>query len=163
VSTRVFRALRDKRKLAAGYTSGGEQQMIALGRALMGQPKLILLDERQPAEVESYDAFGVVPSVSNIQPGALDPYAYGGSQILENGEGVGNLVTSTPTIVKLLAHYRVWNWDSSHLTGREQGVRYGAYSGTVSAAVSINATDYAIVVNRWVELGELRCASEHGT
>jgi branched-chain amino acid transport system ATP-binding protein len=34
-----------KRKLAAGVTSGGEQQMIAIGRALMAQPVLVLLDE----------------------------------------------------------------------------------------------------------------------
>lgn len=40
-----FPRLADKKKTLAGYTSGGEQQMIAIGRALMTQPKLILLDE----------------------------------------------------------------------------------------------------------------------
>ena len=37
--------LRDRRAAQAGYTSGGEQQMCAIGRALMAQPRLILLDE----------------------------------------------------------------------------------------------------------------------
>jgi len=41
----LFPRLRVKRKLLAGYTSGGEQQMLAIGRALMANPQLVLLDE----------------------------------------------------------------------------------------------------------------------
>ncbi|HWG84894.1 MAG TPA: ABC transporter ATP-binding protein [Deinococcales bacterium] len=40
-----FPSLREKRKLFAGSLSGGEQQMIAIGRAIMSEPKLLLLDE----------------------------------------------------------------------------------------------------------------------
>ena len=40
-----FPRLRDRRTSLAGYTSGGEQQMIAIGRALMALPTMILLDE----------------------------------------------------------------------------------------------------------------------
>jgi branched-chain amino acid transport system ATP-binding protein len=40
-----FPMLRERRASQAGYISGGEQQMTALGRALMARPKLILLDE----------------------------------------------------------------------------------------------------------------------
>jgi branched-chain amino acid transport system ATP-binding protein len=40
-----FPRLRERRRSQAGYTSGGEQQMIAVGRALMANPKVVLLDE----------------------------------------------------------------------------------------------------------------------
>ena len=40
-----FPRLRERRKSQAGYTSGGEQQMCAIGRALMSRPEMILLDE----------------------------------------------------------------------------------------------------------------------
>lgn len=40
-----FPRLKDRRTSQAGYTSGGEQQMCAVGRALMARPQMILLDE----------------------------------------------------------------------------------------------------------------------
>jgi branched-chain amino acid transport system ATP-binding protein len=57
-----FPRLKDRRHSLAGYTSGGEQQMTAVGRALMARPKMILLDEPSmglaPQMVE--EIFGIV-------------------------------------------------------------------------------------------------------
>ena len=61
-----FPRLRERRTSQAGYTSGGEQQMTALGRALMANPKLILLDEPSmglaPQLVE--DIFSIVEQLN---------------------------------------------------------------------------------------------------
>jgi branched-chain amino acid transport system ATP-binding protein len=57
-----FPRLRERRGATAGYTSGGEQQMTAIGRALMSRPAMILLDEPSmglaPQLVE--EIFGIV-------------------------------------------------------------------------------------------------------
>ncbi|MDJ0924829.1 MAG: ABC transporter ATP-binding protein [Acidimicrobiia bacterium] len=41
----LFPVLQERRRAVAGYLSGGEQQMLAIGRALMADPKLLVLDE----------------------------------------------------------------------------------------------------------------------
>jgi len=94
-----FPRLAERRNALAGYTSGGEQQMCAIGRALMSRPKMILLDEPSlglaPQVVE--EIFAIVKNL-NASEGvsfllaeqnanlALNYASYG--YILENGRVV---------------------------------------------------------------------------
>ena len=61
-----FPRLKERRDSQAGYTSGGEQQMCAVGRALMAKPEMILLDEPSmglaPQVVE--EIFGIVKDLN---------------------------------------------------------------------------------------------------
>ncbi|MGB8437530.1 MAG: ABC transporter ATP-binding protein [Burkholderiales bacterium] len=63
---KYFPRLKERRSSLAGYTSGGEQQMTAIGRALMARPKMILLDEPSmglaPQLVE--EIFGIVQTLN---------------------------------------------------------------------------------------------------
>ncbi len=64
-----FPRLYERHKSLAGYLSGGEQQMLAIGRALIAQPQLILLDEPSlglsPKLVE--DIFGIIARINAEQ------------------------------------------------------------------------------------------------
>ena len=64
-----FPRLKERRKSQAGYTSGGEQQMCAIGRALMSSPEMILLDEPSmglaPQLVEQI--FQIVKNINEVE------------------------------------------------------------------------------------------------
>lgn len=84
-----FPRLRERRKSQAGYTSGGEQQMTAMGRALMSRPEMILLDE---------PSMGLAPQ--------LVEQIFQIVKAVNEGEGVTFLLAEQNTNVALrFAHY----------------------------------------------------------
>ena len=100
-----FPRLKDRRSSQSGYTSGGEQQMTALGRALMARPKMILLDEPSmglaPQIVE--EIFEIVKSLNQkegvsfllAEQNTMVALRYGDyGYILENGRVVMDGVAS---------------------------------------------------------------------
>lgn len=84
-----FPRLKERRKSQAGYTSGGEQQMCAIGRALMSKPETVLLDE---------PSMGLAPQ--------LVEEIFGIVRDLNEKEGVSFLLAEQNTNVALrYAHY----------------------------------------------------------
>jgi len=81
---RYFPRLKERRASLAGYTSGGEQQMTAIGRALMAHPSMILLDE---------PSMGLAPQIVE------EIFAIVGE--LNRDEGVSFLLAEQNTMVAL--------------------------------------------------------------
>lgn len=108
-----FPRLKERRKSQAGYTSGGEQQMTAIGRALMSRPETILLDEPSmglaPQLVEQIfeivkrlnEEQGVTFLLAEQNTNVALRYAHAG-YILENGrvvmEGTAQALRENPDV-----------------------------------------------------------------
>ena len=106
----LFPALAGRRAQLAGSLSGGEQQMLALGMALMTQPKILLLDEPMS---------GLAPViVENVLASLLEINRDTGAAIVIVEQNIKATLPAVERAVILKAGRLVWDGSSAELAGK---------------------------------------------
>jgi branched-chain amino acid transport system ATP-binding protein len=105
---RLFPRLGERRTQKAGLLSGGEQQMLAIGRALMTNPRLLILDEATE---------GLAPVVRQEIWTAIGELKSSGLSILVVDKSIGELATVADRCVVLEKGATVWSGTPGELSG----------------------------------------------